>query len=79
MDQLEQEVLDALHAGRKVEAIKQLRHHRNIGLREAKDIIDNYTAQHPELLPPTQGAISKIIGLIIVGIAVLIIVSKFGL
>jgi hypothetical protein len=43
---------DALYAGRKVEAIKQLRELSGLGLKESKDIIDrlekDLRAQHPE-------------------------------
>ena len=36
---------DALHAGRKIEAIKQLRELSGLGLKEAKEIIDRLEAE----------------------------------
>ncbi|OUR70928.1 hypothetical protein A9Q78_11315 [Methylophaga sp. 41_12_T18] len=45
--ELEPEVLVALDKGRKIEAIKLLREQRSIGLKEAKQIIDEYSAAHP--------------------------------
>lgn len=39
---LEPEVLAALEAGRKIDAIKELRAQRGIGLKEAKEIIDRH-------------------------------------
>lgn len=44
---LEPEVLSALNAGRKIDAIKALRAARGIGLKEAKDIIDRYEDKQP--------------------------------
>jgi ribosomal protein L7/L12 len=43
------DVLAAIHEGRKIEAIKRLREHRHIGLKEAKDIVDAYQTEHPNL------------------------------
>ncbi len=47
-DELPQGVREALRAGRKLEAIKRLREQRNLGLKEAKDLIDTYLRQHPQ-------------------------------
>ena len=47
---LPSDVLEALHANRKIEAIKLLREHQNIGLKDAKDIIDAYTAENSHLI-----------------------------
>jgi len=38
--ELESEVIELIHAGKKIEAIKALRERRNIGLKESKDIVD---------------------------------------
>lgn len=47
-----QNFADALYAGRKIEAIKQLRQLSGLGLKESKDIIDHLEAElraeHPE-------------------------------
>lgn len=47
--ELPEDVLAAIHAGRKIDAIKLLREHRGIGLKEAKQVIEIYIAQNPEL------------------------------
>lgn len=43
------DALAALHEGRKIEAIKILRAQRGLGLKEAKDEVDAYLSDHPEL------------------------------
>ncbi len=40
--ELEPEVVDAIQRGKKIEAIKRLREIRNIGLKESKDLVDDY-------------------------------------
>jgi hypothetical protein len=45
--ELPDDVLAAIRANRKIGAIKLLRVHQNIGLKEAKDIVDAYIKQHP--------------------------------
>jgi hypothetical protein len=45
--ELPDDVLAAIRANRKIGAIKLLRKHQNIGLKEAKDIVDAYIQQHP--------------------------------
>jgi uncharacterized membrane protein YukC len=47
--ELEPDVIAELNIGRKIEAIKKLRALLNIGLKEAKKLIDNYVSLHPEL------------------------------
>ena len=48
--ELPEDVLAAVHAGRKIDGIKLLRGHRGIGLKEAKQIIEIYIAQNPDLM-----------------------------
>lgn len=43
-------VLEAIHARRKIDAIKLLREQRNIGLKEAKQLVDAYARDHPHLV-----------------------------
>ncbi len=45
--ELPADVLGALRLNRKVDAIKLLREHRNLELKEAKQIIDAHIARHP--------------------------------
>lgn len=44
------EVLAAIHGNRKIEAIKLLRQQRGVGLKEARDLVDTYVAEHPQLI-----------------------------
>jgi len=46
--ELEPDVIAELNNGRKIAAIKKLRASRNIGLKEAKELVDEYLATHPE-------------------------------
>lgn len=39
----------ALQMGRKLEAIKIVREERKLGLKEAKDLVEAYLAEHPSL------------------------------
>lgn len=42
-------VIAAIRAGHKIQAIKALRERHNVGLREAKDMVESYIDEHPEL------------------------------
>ena len=42
--------LQALQQGRMIEAIKIVRTERNVGLKQAKEQVEQYMQQHPELL-----------------------------
>lgn len=42
--------LRALQQGRMIEAIKIVRTERNLGLKQAKEQVEQYMQQHPELL-----------------------------
>lgn len=44
------DVLEAIHANRKIEAIKLLREYRHLGLKEAKEIVDEYTTRNPGMI-----------------------------
>jgi hypothetical protein len=48
--ELPAQVLNAIHAGRKIDAIKLLRKERGLGLKEAKNIVDAYTVANPQLV-----------------------------
>jgi ribosomal protein L7/L12 len=41
--------ISALHSGNKIEAIKIVREERHIGLKEAKDVVDDYVRSQPAL------------------------------
>lgn len=46
---LPEDALSALESGRKIEAIKIVRMTFNVGLKEAKEIVEQYIEQDPEL------------------------------
>ncbi len=45
-------VVDAVHGGRTIEAIRLLREHSGLGLKEAKDAVDRYAEQHRAAFGP---------------------------
>ena len=47
---LPSDVLNAIHANRKIDAIKLLRTQQNLGLKEAKDIVDAYFKENGHLI-----------------------------
>jgi hypothetical protein len=46
---LPEDAVTALQAGRKIEAIKRVRQHHNVDLKTAKETVERYIEQHPEL------------------------------
>lgn len=48
--ELSTQVLNAIHANRKIDAIKLLREERGLGLKEAKELVDAYTMKNPHLV-----------------------------
>jgi ribosomal protein L7/L12 len=46
---LSSRAIAALHRGSKIEAIKIVRQERNIGLKEAKDAVEQYLSSQPSL------------------------------
>jgi hypothetical protein len=67
--------LEALSAGRTIDAIKQVRKETGLGLKEAKELVDIHLAANPDLLiaraPLSAG--QKTLGFLIAGIAVAVI------
>jgi hypothetical protein len=63
--ELPDDVVAELQANRKVNAIKLLRKHQNIGLKEAKDIVDAYTGKHPpsspSRIPESDGGVGRLL------------------
>jgi hypothetical protein len=72
---LSPETLEALRAGRTIDAIKQVREETGLGLKEAKELVDIHLATNPDLLvvrtPLSAG--QKTLGFLIAGIAVAVI------
>jgi ribosomal protein L7/L12 len=58
---LETEVVNALQSGRKIEAIKQLRAIRGIGLKDAKELVDLYSSQNDIVISSVSGGSAKTI------------------
>ncbi len=50
-NQLSASVMEAIRSGRKIDAIKQLREERGLGLKESKHIIDRELAAYPSANP----------------------------
>ena len=48
--ELPEDVIAAIRSNRKIDAIKLLRGHRNLGLKEAKHIVDAYVAENPSIV-----------------------------
>ena len=72
--------LQALQQGRIIEAIKIVRTEQNLGLKQAKEQVEQYMQQHPELLRQSrvaqtqqQGSVQRVIwvlGLLLVALLV---------
>ena len=59
------DVIEAIRANRKIDAIKRLREHRGIDLKEAKYEVDTYVRENPQvattLAPQTESGIGRLI------------------
>ena len=49
--ELSETVLAAIGANRKIDAIKLLRQEQNLDLKKAKDLVDAYIAENPDIAP----------------------------
>ena len=67
---LPDDVIEAIRYGRKIEAIKRLRGHYKLGLKEAKTIVDDYISENGEqMLPdtaPNSGKLERFVLLLII-------------
>ncbi len=72
-DYLEQAVVDDLKKKGKVAAIKTLRELRGVGLKDAKDIVDLFLAQHPHFQYAKTSTVNSTTIMIIVGLVLLLI------
>ena len=61
------EVVAAIEAGRKIDAIKLLREAKGLGLKEAKHEVDAYLRAHPPVRQPRSGA-NGLIFIVVVGL-----------
>ena len=78
--ELPDDVLQLLHANRKIDAIKLLRTHHRLDLKEAKDVVDAYMAKNPQLIrrssPASETGVSRFIFILII-IAVLYALYRY--
>lgn len=65
------EVKNAVHANRKIDAIKLLREKRDLGLKEAKEIVDAYALENRHLIGDQrsgrESGIGRILLIIVLG------------
>ena len=78
--ELPEDVVAAIDHGRKIEAIKLLRDHRNLDLKTAKETVEAYAAGRPG--PPPQSVVSHDSGagrlvLIAIGFVILYFVYRY--
>ena len=64
------EVKDAVHANRKIDAIKLLREQRDLGLKEAKEIVDAYALENRHLIGDQRSGRESGIGRVLLIIAI---------
>ncbi|MEH6552385.1 MAG: ribosomal protein L7/L12 [Pseudomonadales bacterium] len=67
--ELPADVIAEIQANRKVSAIKLLRAHEDIGLKEAKEVVDAYISKHPSTshsrAQESEGSFGRILVLIL--------------
>ena len=72
--ELPPDVTAAIRANRKIEAIKLLRQHRGLGLKEAKHAVEAYARANPQLVnagaPKSESGIGRLILIVIVVVVV---------
>ena len=73
-NQLSASVMEAIRSGRKIDAIKQLRKERGLGLKESKHIVDRemaaYRASNPHLAQENQSShFPMILVIVAIGLA----------
>ena len=64
--------ISALHHGNKIEAIKIIREERNIGLKEAKDAVEDYLRSQPALQSSLAAAQNETIRSVLLWLAALV-------
>lgn len=78
--EMPEDVVAELKANRKVTAIKLLRKHLGVGLKEAKEIVDEYMEQNPSAstlkTPETDTGIGRIV-ILVIGVGIIYGIYKF--
>ena len=80
-NQLSSAVMNAIRSGRKIDAIKQLREERGLGLKESKHIIDRematYRAANPHLAQKNQSShFQTFLVIVAIGLALYIYLTE---
>ena len=74
------DVVAKIQANRKVTAIKLLRSHQDIGLKEAKEIVDAYMDAHPSSIgsstQESQGSFGRIL-ILVLGVGVIYAIYRY--
>lgn len=78
--EIPEEVIAEIKANRKVSAIKMLRKHLDVDLKEAKEIVDTYIAQNPSAptveAPEMDTGIGRIL-LLVIGVGLIFGIYKY--
>lgn len=78
--ELPDDVIAEIQANRKVTAIKMLRVHKGIGLKEAKELVDAYADSNPPTaghqMPRTDSGLGRI-AILILGVAVIFVIYRY--
>jgi len=82
-NQLSASVMEAIRSGRKIDAIKQLREERGLGLKESKHIVDRemaaYRASNPHLAQENQSSsVPTILVIVAIGLALYFYLTGSG-
>lgn len=85
MDDLKfpEDVLEAIHAGHKIKAIRLLRKQHRIGLKEAKKLVDSYGSENPDLIvernpSSSSGSGSGFVFFVLIALAIYAVSRFFG-
>jgi hypothetical protein len=71
--ELPADVIEAITANRKIEAIKRLRAHSDIDLKEAKDLVEAYVLQNPQVVSTPQHRTESGVGRVVLVVLIVAI------
>ena len=69
------EAVAALQAGNKIDAIKRVRQAQGIGLKEAKDAVEDYIHRHPDLAATYAAAQSEANGVAVRWLSIIVAIA----
>jgi hypothetical protein len=74
------DVIEAIRSNRKIDAIKLLREHRSLELKEAKEAVDAYICENQHLMPQqSSGAgLGRVVIIIIALLISYVVYQRFG-